>query len=157
MQSMCCLFCMIRAALVLAVPASSYEGYFRREDEGIDEHRRKELPPEPLESQAMRRIHVRFTIRRMMLLVAFVAVVMASVEFWTSEEARKSRAYCFRASEDFASYAGTLRYRASVSTTASERQQLERAAIECESTSREYWWLALQPWAEVPANPFLSE
>ena len=92
----------------------------------------------------------------MMLAVPFVAIVLALVEFWTSEEARKNRAHCFRTSADFARYAGTLRLRVSASTMASEKQQVERSATECESTSWGYWWLAFRTWAEVPDNPFLE-
>jgi hypothetical protein len=34
---------------------------------------------------------------------------------------------------------------------------MERDARQCDTDSWNYWWLALQPWREVPDNPFKSE
>ena len=99
----------------------------------------------------------RFRIRTLMIAVAVVAGLIAAAQYWTTEEANRSRAYCFRASSDFAGYAFTLRYEAGQSRSANEKRRLESTAVDCDATSWMYWRLAFQPWADVPDNPFKSE
>jgi hypothetical protein len=78
-------------------------------------------------------------------MLAFVAVLLALVQLWTSEEACKNRAYSFRASGDFAGDAATLRLRATASTmSASEKQLFEQWVKSSESSSWANWTLTFQ-------------